>query len=127
MLLLLAAAAERVTPLEKLQNVSGQFWIKVILGIVILSLLIFLFRKVAGMNKIILVIVLAVVFGVIGFNWIYNRNEPKALTPLVDILAQWFPTKGSYDDKQQQDATKPGVRKNPAPSKSAPTTTQPAK
>lgn len=127
MLPLLAAAAERVTPLEKLQNVSGQFWIKVILGIVILSLIIFLFRKVMGMNKIILVIVLTVAFGVVGFNWIYNRNEPKALTPLVDILAQWFPTKGSYDGKQQQDPEKPGVRKNTPAPKTAPSTTQPAK
>ena len=128
MLPLLAAAAEKATPLEKLQNVSGQFWLKVILAILILSVIIFLFRKVMGMNKIILTIVLTVIFGVVGFSWIYNRNEPAFLTPVVDILAQWFPSKGAYETKQQQDPSKPGVHKNaPAPKSSPTSPTQPAK
>ncbi len=127
MLPLLAAASERATPLEKLQNVSGQFWLKVILAILAIGLIVFILKKIAVMNKIVLTIVLLVVVGLVGFNWIYNRNEPKALTPIVDILAQWFPTTGAYDGKQQQEAEKPAVKKNtpagktnPAPQGAAP-------
>lgn len=126
MLPLLAAAAERVTPLEKLQNVSGQFWLKVILAIIILGFIVFLFKKVAGMNKIILTIVLAVVCCITFMSWTYNRTEPKFLSPFVDVLSQWLPTKGAYEDKQQQDPGKPGVQKNAPTSKSTPANT-PAK
>jgi len=123
MLLVLAATA--ATPLEKLHNVSGQFWIKVILAFALLALLIFIFRKVMGMNRIILVILGCVVLGVFGFNWIYERNEPAFLTPIIDPIANsgFFPTKGAYGNKQTQDVLD---HKN-APAKPATTPAQPAK
>lgn len=130
MLPLLAAAAQRVTPLEKLQNVSGQFWLKVILGILILGFIIFLFRKVMGMNKIILTILLGVALAIFVINWVYNRNEPACMTWIIDPIANsgFFPTKGTYENKQQQDPSKPGMQKSPASTKPAPgTPAQPAK
>jgi ABC-type uncharacterized transport system permease subunit len=120
-----AAAAEKVRPLDKLQNVSGQFWIKVIVGACIFAGIIFLFKKAMGMNKIILTIIIAVVFGVFGVSWVYNRNEPAFMTPIIAPIADsgFFPTKGAYDNKQAQDITMPGASK-PGPAK---TPTQPAK
>lgn len=117
MLPLLVAAADKVTPLEKLQNVSGQFWIKVFLVIVVFAAIIFLFKKLAGANKIILTIVLAVVCSIFCINWVYNRNEPPWMTWLIEPIANTglFPTKGAYDEKQNQDPGKPGPKKNPAP------------
>ena len=100
-------------------------WLALILAFLALGVIIHLFRKLAGANKIILAIALCVISGVVGFNWIYNRNEPPALTPLVDILAQFFPTKGSYEGKQQQDPANPGIRKNAPASKPSPTGTNP--
>jgi hypothetical protein len=113
MLPLLATAVERVTPLEKLQNVSGQFWLKI-------------FRKVMVMNKIILTIILGVIGAVVSINWVYNRTEPEFLTPMIDAIANtgFFPTKGHYENKQQQD---PG--KDPGKSgqqKGTPSSTTPA-
>jgi hypothetical protein len=125
-------AAATATPLEKLQNVSGQFWIKVIVIACILIGIIFLFKRVMGMNKIVLAIIGCVILGVVGFNWIYQRNEPEFLTPYVDVIAQWFPSKGAYETKQTQDPSRPGVQKTivtPA-SKASPaagTTAQPTK
>jgi len=124
MLLVLAAAA--ATPLEKLQNVSGQFWIKVILAFAVLAVLIFLFKKAMGMNKIILIIICCVVMGLVGFNWLYQRNEPAFLTPFVDSIAPFFPTQGAYEGKQKQDPSAPGIHKN-APAKSTDAPAQPAK
>jgi len=134
MLPLLAAVAQRVTPLEKLQNVSGQFWLKVILGILVLSVVIFMFKKVAGMNKIILTIILGVISAVFVINWVYNRDEPECMTWIIEPIADsgFFPTKGSYEKKQQQDPNKPGVQKSSPSTKPAPGTppassTQPGK
>jgi len=123
MLPLLATAA--ATPLEKLQNVSGQFWIKAFLAFAVLALVIIVFKKAMGMNKIILTIIGCVVLGVFGFSWIYERNEPAFLTPIIEPIANsgFFPSKGAYDNKQKQDVLD---HKN-APAKPATTPAQPAK
>ena len=118
---LLAAATEK--PLEKLEHVSGQFWIKVILAFAALAVLIFIFKKVMGMNKIILLIICFVIVGVFGFNWVYNRTEPAFLTPIIEPIANsgFLPTKGAYEGKQTQDPL--DAKKN----KPASTPAQPAK
>jgi|GEM_PF-604211 len=127
MLPLLATAA--TTPLEKLHNVSGQFWIKVILVFAVLAVVIAIFKKVMGMNKIILIIICCVVLGVFGFTWIYERNEPAFLTPIIEPIANsgFFPTKGAYNDTQQKDPlAAPGAKKN-APANPPATPAQPTK
>lgn len=129
-MLLLLAAAEKVTPLQKLQSISGQFWLKVFLGILAFALFIYLFKKIMGMNKIILVIICGVIFGVVGVNWIYNRNEPAFMTPIIEPIANsgFLPTKGAYEVKQQQETDKPGLKKNaPAPASTPKPAAQPAK
>ncbi|WP_283395640.1 hypothetical protein [Candidatus Pelagisphaera phototrophica] len=30
---------------------------------------------------------------IICINWVYNRNEPELLTPVVDMIAPWLPSK----------------------------------
>ena len=82
-----------------------------------------------GMNKIILTIVIFVIIGIFGISWVYNRNEPAFLTPIIAPIADsgFLPTKGAYDNKQTQDPTdKIGKQKSPSnPTPSSPT--QPAK
>jgi hypothetical protein len=98
--MLFLATAE--TTIEKLKRVPPEFWWKV--GLVVLCLMAFviILQKVAHMNKIVLTIIVFVVVTIVGFNWIYERNEPKFLTPLVDKIAPFLPSKGSYGAKQQQ-------------------------
>jgi uncharacterized membrane protein YjdF len=130
MMPLLAEATQKLTPLQKIGNVSGQFWLKLILCVIAVSLLLWFFRVLKGANKIILVIVLTVIVAIVGFNWVYERNEPEWATPFVSTLAQWLPTKGAYDGKQQQDPGNPGIKKNaPAqkPTSGGNTTTTPKK
>jgi hypothetical protein len=42
-----------------------------------------------------------VVVSSLGFNWVYERNEPKFMTPFVEKIAPFFPSKTSYTTKQQ--------------------------
>ena len=62
---------------------------------------VFILRRVLKMNKLIAGIIFVVGGSILFFSWIYNRNEPKFLTPLVDRLAPFFPSAGSYASKQQ--------------------------
>jgi hypothetical protein len=43
-----------------------------------------------------------VVVSILFFSWVYNRNEPKWLTPVVEKIAPFFPTAGAYNNKQHK-------------------------
>lgn len=82
------------TTADKLKEIPLDFWWKLGLGIIGLVVLVILLRKVAKTNKVVLTVVVFVVLTVVGFNWIYERNEPKWATPVVEWLSGFFPTKG---------------------------------
>jgi len=90
-----------VTALEKLKTLPPDIWLKigVVVGGFIIAILVF--RRVMKMNKIIAGVIVFVVVTVVFFSWVYNRNEPKFLTPLVERVAPFFPSAGAYANKQQ--------------------------
>ncbi|MDP1580573.1 MAG: hypothetical protein Q8M02_09860 [Candidatus Didemnitutus sp.] len=94
-MLLFAASA-----LETAQTVPAATWLK--LGIVIASLvaLVFILRKIAGMNKILVGVAVGVVLSVIFFSWVYKRNEPSWMTPIVDKVAPFFPKANAFEKRR---------------------------
>jgi cell division protein FtsW (lipid II flippase) len=93
----LAAAVASKSSADRLREIPPEFWVKIGLGILVLVAVVIALRKLAKMNKIILSIVVLLVVSIIGFNWIYERNEPAWATPAVKWLANDFPTKGAID------------------------------
>jgi hypothetical protein len=89
------AAHAAHTTLDKLKAVPPKFWLIIGGGCLAIVLLVTILRKIAHMNKIFVAIIVALVCALIGFNWIYARNEPKFLTPFVDKIAPWFPSNAS--------------------------------
>jgi hypothetical protein len=90
-----------VTALEKLKTLPPDVWLKIGVAVGGFIIAILVFRRVMKMNKIIAGVIVFVVVTVVFFSWVYNRNEPKFLTPLVNRIAPFFPSAGSYDSKQQ--------------------------
>jgi glucan phosphoethanolaminetransferase (alkaline phosphatase superfamily) len=90
-----------VTAVEKMKTLPPGVWLKIGIAIASLIIAVFVLRKVLRMNKIIAGVIVFVVCTVVFFSWVYNRNEPKFLTPLMDRLAPFFPSAGSYGAKQQ--------------------------
>jgi hypothetical protein len=80
------------TTLEKLKEVPRQVWLNIGLGVLIFIVGFMVLRAIAQMNKIILCILLAVGLTLVGFNWVYSRNEPKFLSPVIDKIAPFFPS-----------------------------------
>lgn len=107
------------TPLEKLKQVPPAFWWKVGAAVLIIIIVAIVLQRIAQMNKIVLAVILLVIFSVVGVNWIYERNEPAFMTPIIDKIAQFLPSKGSYNAKQEllpgQVAPKPTPPPPPAP------------
>jgi hypothetical protein len=97
-MLFLAAVA---TPLERLKQVPPACWWKISAAVLIIIIVAVVLQRVAQMNKVVLAVILLVVFSVVGVNWIYERNEPAFMTPIVNKIAPFLPSKGSYNAKQE--------------------------
>ena len=91
-----------VTALEKVAQVPGKVWLNLGIALLIFFAAVYVVRQAAHVNKIWLAIIVFVTVTVVGFHWIYNRNEPKFLTPLVDKIAPFLPSAGSYKAKQHE-------------------------
>ena len=98
----LATAAANQTALDKLKEIPPAFWVKVGLAVLVVVVAVVALRKLAGANKIVLAIVVLLVGSIVGFNWIYERNEPAWATPFVEKVAQFFPAKDSYNATQKK-------------------------
>lgn len=90
-----------VSTLEKLKAVPLDVWLKLVAAAFVVVLVIVMLRKIARMNKLILAIVVMIAGAFLFFNWIYERNEPAFLTPIVEKIAPFFPAKDSYGSKQK--------------------------
>ena len=96
-------AAAQAAPLQKLQKVPPEFWWKMGIGVLVLIVVVIVLRKLAHVNKMVLGVVVFIAVSIVGFSWIYDRNEPAWATPVVEKLAQFFPTKGAYNATQKKD------------------------
>lgn len=96
-MLLLAATA-----LEKMQTVPMKVWGNVALFLLIFVVSVIVIRKAAEMNKVLLSAIIFVVLSIVGLNWIYARNEPKFLTPIVEKIAAFFPSAEKQAAKEKK-------------------------
>ena len=90
-----------VTAVEKLKTLKPDVWLKIGIGVGGFVLAILLWRRIMKMNKIVAGVIVFVVCTVVFFSWVYNRNEPRFLTPIVNKIAPFVPSAGAYDAKQQ--------------------------
>lgn len=96
-MLVLAAAATVQAGSERLRQIPMEFWVKMGIAVAVLVVAIIVLRKVARMNKVLLAVIVFIAVTVVGFNWIYERNEPDWASPAVNWLAGFFPTKGTQN------------------------------
>jgi len=89
-----------VTAVEKMKTLKPEVWLKIGIVIVGFLLAVLLFRRIMRMNKIIAGVVVFVGLSVLFFSWVYNRNEPRFMTPIVEKIAPFFPSAGAYNAKQ---------------------------
>jgi glucan phosphoethanolaminetransferase (alkaline phosphatase superfamily) len=90
-----------VTAWEKMKTLPPSVWLKVGIAVAAFVVAVFILRRVMKMNKVIAGVAIFVVTSVVFFSWVYNRNEPKFMTPLVERIAPFFPSANSYATKQQ--------------------------
>lgn len=89
-----------VSAIDKLKTLKPDVWLKIGIAVGAFIVAILLWRRIMRMNKIVAGVIVFVVATIVFFSWVYNRNEPKFLTPLVERIAPFFPSAGSYTTKQ---------------------------
>jgi membrane-bound ClpP family serine protease len=85
-----------VTVLEKIRHLPRKDLVNVGLFILVLIVAIVLIKASAKMNKWLLFGILFVTTIVVGLMWVYERNEPAFLKPVIDEIAPFFPQKPKY-------------------------------
>ncbi len=88
-----AAVASVFFAATSLRDLPIDFWLRLGVGIIGLIIAVTVARKLAQTNKIVLGVVIFVAATILGFNWIYERNEPSWATPAVQWLAEFLPKK----------------------------------
>lgn len=89
-------AAAQTTFLDQLKTVPKQTWINLGICIVTVIVMIKVWRALKKVNDFLPYIAAALAAFVIFFYWIYERSEPRFLTPVIDRIAPFFPSKTTY-------------------------------
>jgi hypothetical protein len=89
-----------MTTLDKLHAVPPRFWVNVLLAISTFFVLVIVVRHAARMNKLLLALLVTLLLTGVAFQWIFERNEPRFLSPYIDKIAPWFPSKIDYHQRQ---------------------------
>jgi glucan phosphoethanolaminetransferase (alkaline phosphatase superfamily) len=89
------------TALEKMQTLPPAVWLKIVAAVAAFIVGVLVLRRLLKMNKVIASVIVFVVCTVVFFSWVYNRNEPAFMTPLISRIAPFFPSAGAYNAKQQ--------------------------
>ena len=87
-------AAATPSSVDRLKDIPPDVWLKIGAGIAALIVAVVVLRKLARMNKVVLSVIVVVGLSIVGFSWIYNRDEPAWATPVVERLAEFLPTRG---------------------------------
>lgn len=101
-LLALPLAAAQATPWEHLQRVPKQTWINVAICVLTVIVIVKVWKVLKGMNDFLPYIAAFVASVLICFYWIYERAEPKFLTPVVEKIAPFFPSGVSPQQLQER-------------------------
>jgi len=87
-------AAATQSTVDRLKAIPADVWLKFAAGIGALIVAVVVLRKLARMNRVLLFAIVVVGLSIFGLSWVYNRDEPAWATPVVERIAEFFPTKG---------------------------------
>ncbi len=92
---MLLFAAAKLTVWEKVQAVPVSTWLHLAIGVAVLVLLARIWKSLAELNEFAPWLVLVLVGGSVVLYWTYERTEPRVLSPVFDVLAQYLPSRPS--------------------------------
>jgi purine-cytosine permease-like protein len=84
-------AAQSAT--DAFKRVPKQMWINIAICVVAVFMIVRLWRTLKQLNEFAPYLVAALAFAMIFFYWVYERSEPAFLSPFIEHIAPFFPSK----------------------------------
>ena len=78
---------------ESLQPLNSQPWFQYALGVIGALFAYSVFRTLSKLPKLVMYPIIGATCVIICINWVCYRNESEMLTPIVDAIAPWLPSK----------------------------------
>ena len=85
---------------QSLQPLYNESWFPWVVGAIGILFAYSVFKSLKALPRMVMYPIIGATCVIVFFTWLYNRNEPAILSPLMDILAHWFPSKGSVSGKK---------------------------
>lgn len=79
---------------QSLQPLYNQAWFPYALGVLGLIFAYSVFMSLKSLPKLVMYPIIMATCVIVFMNWVYNRNEPEVLSPMVDLIAQFLPSSG---------------------------------
>tara|TARA_B110000037_G_C17023923_1_gene466531 strand:+ start:446 stop:712 length:267 start_codon:yes stop_codon:yes gene_type:complete len=76
-----------------LEPLYSQSWFPMALGILGLIFAYSVLKTLRSLPKLVMYPIVIATSFIVFFSWVYNRNEPEAISPFIDFLAQWLPAR----------------------------------
>jgi hypothetical protein len=96
---MLPLATATLSTADKLRQIPMEFWLRFGAAVLVVIATVLVLRKIAKVNKVVLTVIVGLLTSIVGFNWIYERNEPPWATPAVSWMAGFFPSKGKLSSR----------------------------
>ena len=78
---------------ESLQPLYNQPWLPYALGVIGVIFAYSVFKTLSKLPKLVMYPIFGATCVIICMSWVYHRNEPEMLKPIVDAIAPWLPGK----------------------------------
>lgn len=79
---------------QSLQPLYNQPWFPYAVGVLGLIFAYSVWMTLRSLPKLVMYPIIMSTAVIIFMNWIYHRNEPEMLTPMVNMIAQFLPNSG---------------------------------
>lgn len=76
---------------QSLQPLYNQPWFPYAVGVLGLIFAYSIFMTLKSLPKLVMYPIIMATCVIVFMNWIYHRNEPEVLTPMVNMIAQFLP------------------------------------
>jgi energy-coupling factor transporter transmembrane protein EcfT len=98
----LALLAAQPSLADKLRRVPTETWIQLLITVFAIFVVIRVWKGLRQINEFVPYLVAGLTCAVLFLLMVYNRNEPRFLTPLVERMTHFFPTKSAQEQRLDQ-------------------------
>lgn len=95
---LYAVFAAHPTTLDKLRHVPTDSWINLAIFVISIVVIYKMWRTLRSLNDYAPYIAIGVVATCVFFYWVYTRTEPSFLSPVVERIAPFFPSRSQQQE-----------------------------